>query len=165
MRPVTVEVEVAAPRSEVWSVISDIEGSAGTLSGVEEVEVLERPERGLRGLKWRETRNMYGKRAIETMWISAADEGTAYEVEARSHGSVYRTRVELGEAAHGTRLGMRFSAQPLTLAARLLTLLFGRLIARSVRAALMQDLLDIKAAAEMRQRSGGKPATPAMEAP
>lgn len=148
MKPVSVEVQIAAAPSVVWSLITDIEGSPRTISGIETVEVLERPERGIRGLKWRETRTMYGKRATETMWITDVAEGSSYATEARSHGSIYRTLLSVSEESGGTRLEMEFSAQPVTIPARLMSFVLGPFIARSIRTALLKDLEDIRAAAE-----------------
>lgn len=148
MKPVSVDVLIDAPPPVVWSLVTDIEGAAATISAIETVEVLERPEHGMRGLRWRETRKMYGKRATETMWITGVNEGSSYETEARSHGSIYRTRVAVSEDPGGAQLRMRFSAEPTTFATRIVSLLLGPLIARSVRSALLKDLRDIKAAAE-----------------
>jgi uncharacterized membrane protein len=150
MKPVSVAVQIDAPPAAVWTVITNIEDAARTISAIEQVEVLERPEHGIRGLKWRETRTVLGKQATETMWITEVEEGSSYATEARSHGSIYRTRLEVAEANGGARLMMRFSAQPTTLAARLMALVFGPLVARSVRNALRQDLEDIRQAAEAR---------------
>ena len=151
MRPATVDVLIEAPPSVVWSIVTDIEGSASTISAIESIEVLERPERGIRGLKWRETRTMFGKQATETMWITAVDEGSSYTTEARSHGSIYRTLVAVDEAAGGARLRMEFSAEATTLLARILSLALGPLISRSVRSALLKDLEDIRDAAQARR--------------
>jgi uncharacterized membrane protein len=150
MTHITVEVEIKAPKHVVWSLISDIEGSPTTISGIDQVEVLERPAVGLPGLKWKETRTLYGKSATETMWITEADEGSYYMTEARSHGSIYRTEVRVGEAPDGTVLRMEFAAEPTTVVAKILSVALGWLIRRSVGKALRQDLEDVKRAAEMR---------------
>lgn len=149
------EVLVNAPRHVVWEVVSSIESAADTLSGVDQVEILERPASGLAGLRWRESRTMFGKTATETMWVTGAEEGSGYETEARSHGSIYRSRVRLADAPQGTLLGMEFSAEPLTLPVRVMSMLLRPLMARSVSKALRQDLLDLKAAAESRAESNG----------
>jgi carbon monoxide dehydrogenase subunit G len=153
MMRVDVAVTIAAPRAEVWSMISGIEEAANTISGIDEIEVLERPERGILGLKWRETRTLYGRTATETMWITAVEEGSYYTTEARSHGAVYRTNVRVADAPGGTRLSMEFTAEPQTLAARLMSAALGFMIRKSVRKALLQDLEDVKAAADSPRRT------------
>ncbi|HUP20113.1 MAG TPA: SRPBCC family protein [Gemmatimonadota bacterium] len=149
---VDVAVTVGAPSEAVWSVVSDIEGATTTLSAVEEIEVVENPGEGLLGFKWRETRTIFGKRATETMWITEVEDGVGYVTEARSHGSIYRTRVRVDEEPGGTRLSMTFAAQPVSLGAKVLSTLLGFVMKRSVRSALLKDLRDIKAAVESRQR-------------
>lgn len=150
---VTEEVVVSAPRHVVWAVVSSIGEAAETISGIDKVEILERPASGLVGLKWRESRTMFGKTATETMWVTEAEEDSGYATEARSHGSIYRSRVRLADAPEGTLLGMDFSAEPVTLPVRVLSVLLRPLMARSVSKALRQDLLDLKAAAESRAES------------
>lgn len=145
---VQVDVMIDAPRDEVWRLVSDIENASGVISGIEDVEVLERPASGMRGLKWRETRTIFGKTAVETMWVTDADEGSFYTTEARSHGSIYRTKVSLTGTDGGIRLAMDFRGEGETLGAKLLSLLFAPLMKSAARKALQRDLEDVKAAAE-----------------
>lgn len=147
---VEASITVDAPPDVVWSVVSNIEDSPKTISGIDEVEILERPAQGLLGLKWRETRTMGGKKATETMWITDVQEGSYYETEARSHGSIYRSRVEVSEGAGGTVLKMHFSVEPVSLGARVFSFLFGPLVRGAIKKAFIKDLQDSKAAAEMR---------------
>ncbi|MEX2530878.1 MAG: SRPBCC family protein [Gemmatimonadota bacterium] len=142
-------VRVNAPKDAVWRIVSDIENAEHIVSGIDRVEVLEKPASGLSGLKWRETRTLFGKTAVETMWITEAVEGSHYRTEARNHGAVYRSRVyveEYGES--GTCLGMTFQAEAHTFAAKLASLLLAPLMKGATRKALLQDLEDIKAASE-----------------
>ena len=151
----TVSVTIDAPRADVWAVVTAIEDAATTISAVERVEIIERPERGILGLKWKETRTVFGKSADETIWFTAVDDGTSYATEARSHGSVYRTLLELAEVSGGTLVTMTFSAQASSTGAKVLSTLLGPLIRRSVGKALRQDLLDVKATVESRRTPGG----------
>ncbi len=147
---VEVEITIEAPAGVVWSVATDIEGSPSTISGIEEVEILERPPSGIVGLKWKESRKIGGSKAVETMWITEADEGSYYVAQARSHGAIYRTRIDLSDTADGTILRMAFSAKPVSIVARIFTAVLSPLMKRSIRNAFMKDLQDIKAAAESR---------------
>ena len=151
---VAVAVTAAAPREVVWSVVSDIENAASTISAIDSVEVLERPANGLVGLKWRETRTLFGKSATETMWITDAEERSHYATEARSHGSVYRTTLRLRDAGIGTRIEMTFSAEAVSLGARVLSFLLRPIMRRSIANALQGDLEQVRAAAEARSASG-----------
>jgi carbon monoxide dehydrogenase subunit G len=148
---VEVAVTVDAPKRHVWRTVSDIEHAASTISAIEKIEVLERPSEGLLGLKWKETRTLFGKSATETMWVTVADEHSYYATEARSHGSIYRTEIHLADQDGGTRLSMTFSAEAQTLGARVMSTVFGFLMNRSLKKALLQDLQDLKKAAESRE--------------
>ena len=150
---VHVAVTINAPADAVWAVAADIEGSQNTVTGIEKIEILERPTAGMRGLTWKETRTIGGKTAVETMWITEVDEAAYYVTEARSHGSVYRTRVDLAETGGITTLSMDFTAHPETFPAKLFYTVFGPLMRRSIRKALHQDLQDVKTAVESRQPS------------
>jgi carbon monoxide dehydrogenase subunit G len=148
---VEVAVTVDAPRRHVWRTVTDIEHAARTISAIEEIEVLEKPPHGLLGLKWRETRTLFGKSATETMWVTEVDEPSYYATEARSHGSIYRTEIHLADQNGGTRLSMTFGAEAQTLGARVMSTVFGFLMNRSLEKALLQDLQDLKRAAESRE--------------
>ena len=91
------EIEIAAAPKKVWKVLADIDGAVGRISGIEKIEVLERPKKkqDLVGLKWRETRLMWGKEAVETMWITDAVENQFYRTRAESHGAVYVSGFDL----------------------------------------------------------------------
>jgi uncharacterized membrane protein len=145
---VDVAVSVDAPKERVWRVVTDIENSARTISAIDAIEVLERPDAGLLGLKWRETRTMFGKTATEVLWVTDVDEGTSYVTEARSHGSVYRTRIGLSGDGGAVRLGMEFRAEPQSFGARVASVVFGPVMKRTVRKALLGDLEEVKRAAE-----------------
>jgi hypothetical protein len=145
---VNVAVSVHAPQDRVWRLVTDIENSVRTISAIDAIEVLERPSAGLAGLKWRETRTMFGKSATEVMWVTDVDEGTSYVTEARSHGSIYRTRTGLSGDGGAVRLGMEFRSEPQSFGARVASVVLGPVMKRAVRKALLRDLEDVKRAAE-----------------
>ena len=143
-----IEVPIDASKHDIWNLITDIEHASDRISGIEEVEVLESPADGLVGLKWRETREFGGKKATETMWVTEAVKDSHYRTEARSHGSVYRSRMYITDDSEGTRLGMDFDCEPQTFGAKLMWGVFGFMFRGATHKALLQDLKDIKAAAE-----------------
>lgn len=144
---ITVSETIAAPRERVWQIVTDYDHWAERITGILDVEIIEPPKSGLVGLKWKETREFFGKEATEIMWVTAAEPGHWYEVRAESHGAIYTTRVSLASLADGTTLTFQFSAQPTTLAARLMSLL-SFMYNGAVRKAFQGDLADIRAAAE-----------------
>lgn len=139
--------KIQAPRARVWEIITDIEHAAETISAITELTVLERPATGVIGLKWTETRVMFGKKAMETMWISAAEENHWYETTAESHGAIYNSRLEIRDAGDGVELSMSFNATPRSLFARIMSAA-SFLFNGSIKKAFQQDLKDIKQLAE-----------------
>ena len=145
---IEVQVTIQGSKEEVWRVITDIENSPGTISGIKEIEILEKPEDGLVGLKWKETRTLFGKTATEVMWITDVNEYESYKTRAESHGAVYITSLNLSEQDDNTLLTMTFGGEAQTLGAKLMSATMGRLFKNATKKALIQDLNDIKAAVE-----------------
>ena len=147
---------VNAPVDAVWRVITDIPGSARTLSSVSRVEILT-PGEYVEGFRWRETRKMMGKEATEEMWVADVDAPASTTVKAASNGADYTTRFTLTPADGGTRLAMFFGAEletPGTLS-RLMMALFGKLGLRVARKQMAKDLDEIAAKAEGRDETAG----------
>jgi len=143
-----VDILINAPREKVWSIITDIDGSMNTISGIEAVEVLDRPAEGLVGLKWKETRTLFGRTATEIMWITEVDENRSYNTRAESHGAIYKTQLVLADADDKTRLSMTFNGEPQSFGAKIMSAITGPFFNNATKQALIQDLEDIKAAAE-----------------
>lgn len=141
---------VRAPRAALWDVVADIENAPRHVSGVEKVEVLARPSTGLVGLKWAETRTLFGKPAVATMWITEAVEGEHYQTRAEDQGAVFTKRVGLVETREGTTLSIDFRSAPETFGAKVADVVFRPLMVSVGRKALEKDLADLKKAAEAR---------------
>ena len=142
------QVAINAPKEDVWRAITDIDGAAERISGLEKVEVLERPESGLVGLKWRETRTMFGKTATEVMWITDALENEYYKTRAESHGCVYLSTLAISEDNGQSTLIMTFEGQAQRIVAKVFSCLMGFMMKGAIKKALAKDLQDIKAAVE-----------------
>ena len=67
---VTAGIEIMDSKENVWKAITDIENSGGMISSILDIHILHKPPDDLVGLKWEETRKMFGKEAMETMWIA-----------------------------------------------------------------------------------------------
>lgn len=140
---ISVSENIHASKADVWKLITDIEHAEENISGIVKVNILNRPEDGVIGLKWEETRTIFGKEAVETMWISNAEIGSWYETTALNSGCEYTSRIELESVEDYTKLTMSFRAKPLSLIARVfypLSLLFNGMIKK----AFEQDLKDLK---------------------
>ncbi|MFJ5861033.1 SRPBCC family protein [Pseudarthrobacter sp. NPDC092439] len=147
----TLTQHIQATPASVWAVITDIPGSAATLSGVESVQLLTDGPYG-EGTRWRETRKMMGRSETVEMWVASADPGRSTVVKAVQGGADYTTRFNLSPRDGGTDLTLTFGAEIMkpTAASRILMALFGRLGMSLTRKALARDLADIAAKAESR---------------
>lgn len=142
-------INIAAAPEAVWSVIIDIDNAVNVISGIKAIEII-KPASGptVTGLKWRETREFMGRDAVEVMWITDASEPSFYETRAESHGSIYKSRMDIEPIADGSRLSMHFNCQPETFGAKVMWLFTGWMAKKSLGKVINQDLHDIKTAVE-----------------
>lgn len=140
---------INASPEKVWSVISDIPGSAATLSGVQSVQMLSDGAYG-KGTRWKETRTMMGRSETVEMWVEQADPPRSTTVKALQNGADYTTRFTLAKRNGGTDLTLTFGAQVVkpNLLSRIMLALFGKIGMKMTRKALAKDLADIAARAE-----------------
>ncbi|WP_458115555.1 SRPBCC family protein [Arthrobacter sp. D2-10] len=140
---------INASPERVWSVISDIPGSAATLSGVQSVQMLSDGPYG-KGTRWKETRTMMGRSETVEMWVEQADPPRSTTVKALQNGADYTTHFTLAERNGGTDLTLTFGAQVVepTMAGRIMLALFGKIGMKMTRKALAKDLAEIAAKAE-----------------
>ncbi|MCB0735897.1 MAG: SRPBCC family protein [Bacteroidetes bacterium] len=144
----TCSVDINASAEKIWSIITNIDNCANTISGINSVEVLERPASGVVGLKWKETRTMFGKQASETMWITEAVENEFYKTRAESHGMIYETKMAIASNGDSCELSMSFGGTPQTGMAKFMMFLTAKMMKKATVKALTKDLNDIKTAAE-----------------
>ena len=140
---------VNASPEKVWAVISDIPGSAGTLSGVESIQMISEGPYG-EGTRWKETRSMMGRRETVEMWVAQADPPHSTTVKALQGGADYTSRFTLAERGGGTDLTLTFGAEVLhpTVVSKVTMALFGKIGMNVTRKALAKDLAEIAAKAE-----------------
>lgn len=142
----TIEKDIAAPRERVFAEATDLAHAAEKIRGILKVEILTDGPVGL-GTRFRETRVMFKREATEEMEITAFDPPSGYALGAESHGCRYHTEVRLEPDGEGTRLRMRFRAEPVTLPAKLLSFMLRPMLKVGMKE-VDKDLDDIKAAAE-----------------
>lgn len=140
---------VHASPEKVWSVISDIPGSAATLSGVHSVQMLSDGPNG-EGTRWKETRTMMGRSETVEMWVAQADPQRSTTVKALQGGADYTSRFSLAQRDGGTDLTVTFGAEVIkpTAFSRIAMALFGKIGMGITRKALAKDLAEIAAKAE-----------------
>lgn len=142
MLGVTVTRSIAAPPERVFATFSNFEDAAQRIQAIEKLEVLTPGPIGV-GTRFRETRTMFGKQATEEMTITAFDPPRGYDVEAQSHGSKYYTTFRFEPEPGGTKVTMRFEAQPLSTFAKLLAPL-GKLMVGKLEKECGKDLDDLQ---------------------
>jgi hypothetical protein len=143
-----VELPIQAAPETIWHIITDIEHAPAYIQGIDAIEIIEQPAVGLVGLKWRETRTFFGQTVDEVIWITAAAPNQYYRSKAVNHGNSYTTEFRIDPAPDYTVLQVNFRAKAQTLGARVLAFIFRLLAQNATQKALLQDLEDIKAAAE-----------------
>lgn len=145
---------VNASPDKVWAVISDIPGSAATLSGVDSIQMLSEGGYG-EGTRWKETRTMMGRAETVEMWVSQSEpasptHGGSTTVKALQGGADYTSRFTLAPGGGGTDVTLTFGAEVLkpTLLSKVTMALFGKIGMSVTRRALAKDLAEIAAKAE-----------------
>jgi len=140
---------IHASPEKVWSVISDIPGSAATLSGIDSIQMLSEGPYG-EGTRWKETRTMMGRSETVEMWVAQADPPRSTTVKALQGGADYTSRFSLAERDGGTDLTLTFGADVVkpTVFSKITMALFGKIGMSMTRKALAKDLAEIAAKAE-----------------
>jgi carbon monoxide dehydrogenase subunit G len=147
MTTIRVEREVATSPEKVWAVITDLDRSPEMIRAIKSVERVGEGSGLEVGTTWKETREMFGREATETMRVTAVDEGRSYTVESDSRGAHYTSVMAVEPARDGSRLSMSFGAEAASLGAKLMSVV-ARLFEGSTRKAIVQDLDDIAKAVE-----------------
>jgi carbon monoxide dehydrogenase subunit G len=145
----TLSQHVNATREKVWAVITDIPGSAKTLSGVKAIQMLSEGPYG-EGTRWKETRAMMGREETVEMHVAQIDPPRGTTVKAQQGGADYTTRFTLEERDGETELVLFFGAEVLqpTFFSKVMMAAFGKLGMSITRKALAKDLAEIAAKAE-----------------
>ena len=145
----TLTQHIHASPDKVWAVVSDIPGSAATLSGINAVQMLTDGPYG-EGTRWKETRTMMGRAETVEMWVDQADPPRSTTVKANQAGAAYTTRFSLDERDGGTDLTLTFGADVVkpTVLSKVTMALFGKIGMSITRKALAKDLAEIAAKAE-----------------
>ncbi|MET3810136.1 SRPBCC family protein [Arthrobacter sp. UYEF3] len=164
----TITQHIRASADKVWAVVTDVPGSAATLTAVESVQLLtEGPY--AKGTRWKETRTLLGRSETLEMWVSRCEPPAgdrsggpagSTTVQARQNGTDYTSRFSIAERDGGTDLTLTFAAARVgsgrvgsarvgsgRLGKALMTV-FGPLGMRITRKGLARDLAEIAARAE-----------------
>jgi len=144
------EETIHAPQRVVWEILTDLEGASTRIAGIKALEVLTSGAIG-KGTRFRETRVMFGKEAVEEMEITRFEAPITYTVEAESCGAHFASTYSLSESGGVTTMRLEVRTAPRTFFAKLMVPL-GKLMEGPMRKAIAQDHVDIRHAAEAQHR-------------
>lgn len=139
MSKLIVSTLVAAPLDATFTVFTDLAKAAERIPEITALEILTDGPVG-KGTRWRETRLMFKKEAVEVMEMTSFDAPHAYTVEANSHGQRFETLFEFVEEDNGTRVTWTFWSTPLTLGTKIVGPIMGLLFKKIMRKCMQGDL-------------------------
>lgn len=142
MAKIEVEQRIRAPKPKVFEVFSDFEHVSERIEGIQSLELLTPLPVGV-GTKFRETRMMFKKEAVEEMEITQFTPHDSYTVEAHSHGCHYVTTYDFTEEGEETLVKMIFETRPISFFAKIFSPL-SALMMGTVKKCLMADMTDLK---------------------
>ena len=142
----TVDRHIAAPPDVVFARASDFRRATETVAAIVKMDILTSGPVGV-GTRFRETRVLFGREATEEMTVTTFEPPRRYTLSAESHGSRYHTELSFVPDGQGTRMTMTFQGTPVTLMARVMSVLM-RPMMKSAAKMCAKDLDDIKAAIE-----------------
>lgn len=140
----SVSIAIDAPKEEVWKAITDFKNCQNYIESILSLEILEEPSDTLVGFKWKESREMFGKEATETMWITDYTENDFNQTRAESHGSIYISKMAVEDDGENSKLVFSFSGEAVSFFAKIMSTLMSFMIKKSMDKAMMKDLEDIK---------------------
>ncbi len=149
MASMNLSTTVAAPVPEVWAVFAAFRNAAGRIKGIKKIEILTDGPIGV-GTKFKETREMFKKEAVETMEVTAFEPNRLYTLECVSCGGHLKFTFRFAPKGPGTQIDVESNCRALTLFAKLFSPLTSLLMGPMMRKCMLQDIEDLKAVVEKR---------------
>jgi len=146
MHEITIRKHVSAPVEKVFEMATDFPNAPRFVKGIVKMEMLTQGPVGI-GTRFRETRKVFNREATEEMEVTGFEAPQRYSVGCESHGCRYHTEFSFASDSGGTRIDMTFRATPVTLGAKVMSVLM-RPMMKAVMKECAKDLDDLKAAAE-----------------
>lgn len=137
---------IAASKSKVFEVFSDIQNLAKNVKAITKIELLSSGEIGV-GSKFIETRVMFGKESSEIMEITQFVPNNNFREEAKSNGMHYISDWSFSEKDGYTTVTINFSGKATTVTGKIMNLIFS-FMAGSMKKAFLTDMNDLKCVLE-----------------
>lgn len=145
---------IDASQEAVFAAASDFPNAANMIDGINSVEMLSTANDGSAigvGTRFKESRTMMGKEAVEEMEVTEFDAPRAYTLSAVSCGVKFDSRVTCleetpgsGDHSGGCRLSYDIKTEPQTLFAKVVSPVLGVMMKGTMRKAMEKDLADMK---------------------
>ncbi|UYV13014.1 MAG: SRPBCC family protein [Phycisphaera sp.] len=145
---------IDASQESVFAAASDFPNAANMIGGINSVEMLSKANNGSDigvGTRFKESRTMMGKEAVEEMEVTEFDPPRAYTLSAMSCGVKFDSRVTCleetpgsGDQTGGCRLSYDIDTEPQTLFAKVVSPIMGVMMKGTMRKAMEKDLADMK---------------------
>lgn len=147
MSQLTVSTHVDRPVADVFKTYTEVERAAERIPSITDLTLLTDGPFG-EGTRWRETRLMFKKEAVEEMWVTGFRPPESYTVEAESHGMKYSTLFTFEPQGDGTTVTWAFTGTALTMGAKIMAPVFNLLLKGTMRRAMLGDLESLRDACE-----------------
>jgi len=148
MPMLTLTRQICAPPERVFALTTNVEAFPTVVPAIKKTELLT-PGPIAVGTRFRETREMFGKEATETMEFFDFSPPSSCTIGCTSCGVEYRTRFDFRAVpAGGTELVMTMDCRPVTLFAKIVSPVMGLMMKGTMRNLLEADLDAVKRAAE-----------------
>jgi hypothetical protein len=122
---------IKAPVELVFSRISDVHKFAEVSDDILEIEFLSETTHGV-GTRFRETRNMNGRRATTELEITEFVENERVRLVSDAGGAIWDTIMHVTQDGDATRLDMTMDALPHTFMARIVNVFIKGMVTRAV---------------------------------
>jgi len=146
MGRISVSRFIAAPPKRVFQIACDLEHAVARITSIKHMEVLTGGAI-LKGTQFRVVREAHGHEASAEMTVTAVEEPAFYQFGCTRDGCRYEVRFRFEPDGTGTNFVMEFGWMPLTLMAKITSLLLEGRIKKCLKTC-DQDVDELKYAAE-----------------
>lgn len=146
MATVRVSNDIGSPLADVFARFTDIENGPAHVSGIKDIQLLT-PGGFSLGTRWRETREVLGRRDEAEMEVTAFERNRSYTITHHKAGVRVDTTFTFEPLPAGTRVSIEFGINSQGLPPGLLSPLEWA-ISGKVRDVLTNDLADLKTSVE-----------------
>ncbi len=147
MAKFNMEKTVHAPVEKVFSTFTNFREAENHVSGIAKLEVLTDGPIGV-GTKFRETRIMFKKEAVEEMEIRSFEPNKSYSVGCHSCGADFHTTFHFVPRGEATEVKMDMNCKPVSLFAKIMSPLTSLMMGPTMKKCIQSDLNDLAAVAE-----------------